>query len=82
MIYHMYTKVKDSSSQARLAEISIEERELASVPLEDVRATFNESMVIVGTQLDGLSGRVAGELATVKDPAVMCAVSSPGPGES
>ena len=49
-----------------------EEREL--VPVADVQATFNAVMVLVGSQLDGLPGRAAGEVAGLEDPAAVRAL--------
>ena len=50
----------------------VESREL--VPLGDAQQTFNAAMVLIGAQLDGLAGRLAGELAGVADPAEVRAV--------
>ena len=45
----------------------VESREL--IPLDEVQQTFNAAMVLIGAQLDGLAGRLAGELAGLSDPA-------------
>lgn len=39
------------------------------VPLEDAAQAFQEAMFLISTQMDGLPGRVAGELAGLTDPA-------------
>ena len=46
-----------------------EEREL--VPLHEAQRAFNETMVLVASQLDGLPGRAAGEVAGLDDPAAV-----------
>ena len=50
----------------------VEEREL--VPLAEAQTTFNAAMILVGSQLDGLPGRVAGEVAGLEDPAAVRAL--------
>jgi len=50
----------------------VEQREL--VPLAEAQSTFNAAMVLVGSQLDGLPGRVAGEVAGLEDPAAVRAL--------
>ena len=49
-----------------------EERDL--VPLAEAQQTFNAAMVLLAAQLDGLPGRVAGELAGIEDPAAVRAL--------
>ena len=44
-----------------------EEREL--VPVGEVQSAFSAVMAMIGGQLDGLPGRMAGELAGIEDPA-------------
>jgi hypothetical protein len=46
-----------------------EEREL--VPLQEAQAAFSADMVMLAAQLDGLAGRMAGELAGLDDPAAV-----------
>jgi len=49
--------------------MEVERRE--SVRLSEVARTFNEAMVLIASQLDGLAGRVAGEVAGLDDPAAV-----------
>ena len=56
-------------AQRRRLELELEERKRELVPLADVGQTFNATMVLIGAQLDGLAGRMAGELAGISDPA-------------
>lgn len=46
-----------------------EEREL--VPVQEAQAAFNAVMTMLAAQLDGLAGRMAGELAGTDDPAAV-----------
>ena len=41
----------------------------ALIPLDEAQQTFNAAMVLIGAQMDGLAGRLAGELAGLTDPA-------------
>ncbi len=58
-------------AQRKKVELETEEKKKELVSFSQVRQTFMEAMTIVATQLDGLAGRVAGELAGVGDPAVI-----------
>lgn len=46
-----------------------EEREL--VPVQEAQSAFNAVMTMLAAQLDGLAGRMAGELAGIDDPAAV-----------
>ncbi len=59
------------AAQAKLTELNIAEKERDLIDREEVRQTVMEALVIVGTQMDGVAGRVAGELATEDEPAVI-----------
>jgi hypothetical protein len=56
-------------AQRKKIEQDMEERSRELVPLNDAQNAFNETMVLIGAQLDGLAGRVAGEVAGLTDPA-------------
>lgn len=56
-------------AQRKKIEQEIKERSRELVPLSEAQLAFNEAMVLIGSQLDGLPGRVAGELAGVTEPA-------------
>lgn len=58
-------------AQRQKIQLEMEEKRRELVPLVDVHQCFNEAMVIVSSQLDGLPGRQAGELAGIDDPAVI-----------
>jgi hypothetical protein len=58
-------------AQRKRIELDMEERKRQLVPLAEAQAAFNESMIIVASQLDALPGRGAGELAGMTDPAVI-----------
>ena len=52
-------------------EMRTREREGKLLPHDEVAGAFEAAMVTVGTQLDGLAGRMAGDLVAISDPAVM-----------
>lgn len=54
--------------------LDIKERERELLPLQEAQAVFDQTMVMVGAQLDGLAGRMAGELAGISDAAEVRAV--------
>ena len=56
-------------AQRKRLELEEKERTGGLVPRDDAQKAFNETMVLVATQLDGLPGRVAGELAGITEPA-------------
>jgi hypothetical protein len=57
------------SAQAEAAELDVAQKLGKVIPLEDVRIAISEAMVIVGSQLDGLGGRCAAQLAVMTDAA-------------
>jgi hypothetical protein len=61
-------------AQRQQIELNMRERERELVPLAEAQSTFNATMVLVGSQLDGLPGRVAGEVAGLADPAAVRAL--------
>jgi phage terminase Nu1 subunit (DNA packaging protein) len=63
-------KLKKTVAERREIEqrTAIRAREL--IPVDQVRTCFDTAMVIVGSQLDGLGGRLAGDVAAESDPAV------------
>jgi hypothetical protein len=58
-------------AQRKKLELDMEERRRELVPLAEAQEAFNEAMVIVSSQLDGLPGRGAMELAGMNDPALV-----------
>ena len=64
-------KLKLVIAQRRQIEqrTAAEEREL--VPVQEAQAAFNAVMTMLAAQLDGLAGRMAGELAGLDDPAAV-----------
>lgn len=57
------------SAQAEVAELDAAARRGKVIALEDVRRAFSEAMVIIASQLDGLGGRCAAQLAGMTDAA-------------
>lgn len=57
------------AAQAELAELDAAERRGELAPVDDYQIAANEAMVIMASQLDGLSGRFATQLASMTDPA-------------
>lgn len=64
-------RLKLTEAQRRDLEVRTRQRERGLVPADEVGAVFDSAMVIVGSQLDGLAGRMCSELATLSDPAVI-----------
>ena len=58
-------------AQRAKLELDMEERRRELVPLAEAHEAFNEAMVIVASQLDGLPGRGAMELAGMHEPAMV-----------
>jgi len=61
-------------AQRKQIELNMRERQRELIPAADAQQIFNEVMVLVGSQLDGLPGRVAGEVAGLDDPAAVRAL--------
>jgi hypothetical protein len=55
----------------REAKMENDVRERKLVELDDVDDAFTEAMTIVAMRMDGMSGRLANELAGISDPAVI-----------
>jgi len=62
-------RLTDAQRQAIERKNAIAERRVVHVA--DVEQTLERVGVLVGGQLDGLGGRVAGDLATMSDPALI-----------
>lgn len=56
-------------AQRQRIEQDIRARQRELVETEQVQAAFNHVLVMIAAQLDGLPGRLAGELAGIDDPA-------------
>lgn len=56
-------------AQEEKTRLDIAERQRELVPLAEAQAIFDRTMILIGGQLDGLAGRMAGELAGITDPA-------------
>lgn len=59
------------SAQARNAEIEADRKAGKLLDLDDVQTVLNETMTIIASQMDGLGGRLANELAGESDPAII-----------
>lgn len=57
--------------QRRKVWLENEATERQLVKLDDVQVVLNESMVAIASELEGLPGRMAGELAGLSDPALV-----------
>jgi hypothetical protein len=64
-------RLKLTEAQRKDLELRTSEREKRLVPVEDVGNLFTATMTLVGAQLDGIAGRMCGELAGLSDPAVI-----------
>jgi len=58
-------------AQRKKIEQETRERSRELVPLADAQTAFSAAMVMIGSQLDGLPGRVAGEVAGLTEPAAV-----------
>jgi phage terminase Nu1 subunit (DNA packaging protein) len=58
-------------AQRKQVELNTRRAERELVPLADAEQAFQAAMVMIAAQLDGLPGRVAGELAGIDDPAAV-----------
>lgn len=59
------------TAQARKAEMDADRTAGRLLDVDDVQTVLNETMAIIATQMDGLGGRLAGDLAGESDPAVI-----------
>lgn len=57
------------AAQADMAELLAAEKRGEIAPVPDYQVAINEAMVLLRTQIDGLSGRLATQLAAMTDPA-------------
>lgn len=57
--------------QRRRLQIENDHKEGRLVDLDFVGGVIDEAMILIRTQLDGQPGRMAGELASISDPAVI-----------
>ncbi len=64
-------RLRLTEAQRRDLELRTRQRQRQTVDLDEVGTTFDAAMVAIGSQLDGLGGRLAGELAALNDPAVI-----------
>lgn len=64
-------RLKLTDAQRRDLELRTRQRERRLLDLDEVAGCFDAAMVTVGSQLDGLAGRLCGELATVTEPALI-----------
>jgi hypothetical protein len=64
-------KLRLTEAQRRDLELRTRQRQRQTVDLDEVASAFDAAMVEIGSQLDGLGGRLAGDLAAVNDPAVI-----------
>jgi hypothetical protein len=64
-------RLKLTEAQRRDLELRTRERARRLLEADEVGAVFDATMVIVGSQLDGLAGRMCNELATITEPAAI-----------
>lgn len=64
-------KRKLIDAQRRKVELDIRERSKELIAIDLVKSAFNEAMVLVAGQLDGLPGRIAATLAGISEPAII-----------
>lgn len=64
-------RLKLTDAQRHDLELRTRSRERQLLDRDEVAACFDAAMVTIGSQLDGLAGRLCGELATVTEPAVI-----------
>ncbi|MBF0182744.1 MAG: terminase small subunit [Magnetococcales bacterium] len=62
-------RIRLTSAQANKAEMEVSQMSNLFVEKEAVKAVFAEAMVIIATQMDGLGGRLASELAGMTNQA-------------
>lgn len=58
-------------AKAEKEELIVSKLKGESILIEDAKIAINEAMVIIGTQLDGVGGRMASELAGISEPAII-----------
>lgn len=58
-------------ARAEKEEMLVAKLKKLLIPLDDAQIAINEAMVIIGTQLDGIGGRMASELAGISEPAIV-----------
>ena len=64
-------KLKLTDAQRKAIELKTAATERRVVQVADVEVVLERVGVLIGTQLDGLGGRVAGQLAAESDPAAI-----------
>lgn len=64
-------RLRLTEAQRRDLELRIRQRERQTIAADEVISTFSAAMAQIGTQLDALGGRMAGELSAVTDPATI-----------
>ncbi len=57
-------------AQRREIEQRVSHKARDLIPAAEVRAAFDTAMTLVGSQLDGLAGRIANQVAAESDPAI------------
>lgn len=62
--------LRKARADADLAEMKVAEAANAVIPLDAVEAMFEQALVLVATQLDGIAGRIAATVAAESDAAV------------
>lgn len=63
-------KLKHTVAQRREIEQRTAKRARDLIAVSEVRTAFDTAMTLIGAQLDGLSGRLANDVAAQSDPAI------------
>jgi phage terminase Nu1 subunit (DNA packaging protein) len=63
-------KLRLTISQRLEIEQRTQTRARELIPVTQVRAAFDTAMTLIGSQLDGLAGRIANDVAATSDPAI------------
>ena len=66
---NLKSKQRWEEAKAKKVELETAQLERKLVTIEDAQIAINEAMVIIATQLDGIGGRLASEIAGMTDPA-------------
>lgn len=65
----VHHRTKLDKARAKKATIEADRLEGSVVSLEEVQFVLNETMVLISTQMDGIGGRLAGEISGLTDAA-------------
>lgn len=60
-----------AAARADRAEVEAARARAEVIPMADAQFVMNEAMAVIASQLDGLGGRLASELAAISEPAAI-----------